>query len=118
MNKEQVIAKAALKGNMTQREIRNSLNAVIEVLVEAFENDVNVAIAGLGTFQVRKRCNVKKYLPENGKGPVKGVAGERTMVVINDRKYIRFNPSSQFREKCIDQSSQSTGLEDRAGKSG
>lgn len=117
MNKEQVIAKAALKGNMTQREIRNSLNAVIEVLVEAFENDVNVAIAGLGTFQVRKRCNVKKYLPENGKGPVKGVAGERAMVVISDRKYIRFNPSLQLREKCINKSSQSTEPEDRASKS-
>lgn len=63
MNKEQVIAKAAQRGGMTQREVRDSLNAVIEVLVEAFENDVNVAIAGLGTFQVRKRCNVKKYLP-------------------------------------------------------
>lgn len=116
MNKERLIAKAALRGGMTQREVRNSLNAVIEVLVEAFENDVNVAIAGLGTFQVKKRCNVKKYLPENGKGPVKGVTGERAMIVINDRKYIRFNPSPQLREKCIDKSSQSTRPAGRAGR--
>ena len=117
MNKEQLIAKAALRANMTQREVRNSLNGVIEVLIEAFENDVNVAIAGLGTFQVRKRCNVKKYLPQKGKGPAKGVTGDRTMVVINDRKYIRFNPSPQLREKCIDKSSQSTGQKDRTDKS-
>lgn len=117
MNKEQLIAKAARRSGITQREVRNGLNAVIEILVEAFENDIDVAIAGLGTFQIRKRYNVKKYLPKNGKGPVKGMSGERAMVVVNDRKYIRFNPSSQLREKCIDKSSQSTGLEDLAGKS-
>lgn len=34
MNKAQLIAKAARKGNITQREVRQGLDAVIEVLVE------------------------------------------------------------------------------------
>ena len=102
MNKEQVIAKAAQRGGMTQREVRDSLNAVIEVLVEAFENDVNVAIAGLGTFQVRKRCNVKKYLPEDGKGPMKGVKGGRAMCVIPGRRVIKFNPAPYINREYIE----------------
>lgn len=84
MNKEQLIAKAALKGGMTQREVRNGLNAVIEVLAEAFENDMKVTIAGLGIFQVKRKHNIKKYLPVNGKGPTKGVTDERAMFVFSD----------------------------------
>lgn len=97
MNKEQLIAKAARRGGMTQREVRNGLNAVIETLIEAFENDIDVAIAGLGTFQVRKRSNVKKYPPKDGKGPVKRVKGGRVMYGISDRKVIKFNPASYIR---------------------
>lgn len=93
MNKEQLIADAARRSGMTQREIRNGLNALIESLVEAFENDIDVAIAGLGTFQVRKRSNVKKYLPEDGKGPIKGIKGSRAMCIVPDRRFIKFNPA-------------------------
>lgn len=42
------MAKAACKGGMTQKEVRSGLNALIESLVEAFENDTDVAIARLG----------------------------------------------------------------------
>lgn len=93
MNKEQLIAQAARKAGLTQREVRNALNAVIETMVTAFENDTNIAIAGLGTFQVKKRGKVKKLLPQNGKGPVKGVTGRRTMVDIAERRAIKFNPT-------------------------
>lgn len=105
MNKEQVIAQAARKGGLTQKEVRSGLNAVIEVLVEAFENDTDVAIAGLGTFQVKRRSNVKKYLPENGMGPAKGVTGSRTMISISDRRYIQFNPAPYINRECIPDSS-------------
>ena len=93
MNKEQLIAKAARRGGMTQREVRNGLNAVIETLVEAFENDTDIAIAGLGTFQVKRKSNVKKYLPEDGRGPIKGVKGGRAMCIVRDRRVIKFNPA-------------------------
>lgn len=99
MNKEQLIAKATRRGSMTQREVRNGLNAVIETLVEAFDNDIDVAIAGLDTFQVKKRSNVKKYLPKDGKGPVKGVKGDRVMYGISDRRVIKFNPASYIRRE-------------------
>lgn len=102
MNKEQLIADAARRGGMTQREIRNGLNAVIEVLVEAFESDTNVAIAGLGTFQVRKKSNVKKYLPEDGGGPVKGVRGGRAMCIVPDRRVIKFNPAPYIQRRYTD----------------
>ena len=98
---------------MTQREIRNGLNALIESLVDAFENDTDVAIAGLGTFQVRKRINVKKYLPEDGKGPMKGVKGGRTMCIVPDRRVIKFNPAPYINRECIeDHSSRLIELED------
>ena len=93
MNKEQLIAKAARRGGMTQREVRNGLNAVIETLVEAFENDTDIAIAGLGTFQVKRKSNVKKYLPEDGRGPIKGVKGGRAMCIVRDRRVIKCNPA-------------------------
>lgn len=101
MNKEQLIADAARRGGMTQREIRNGLNAIIEALVDAFENDTDVAIAGLGTFQVRKRSNVKKYLPEDGKGPAKGVKGGRAMCIVPDRRVIKFNPAPYINREYI-----------------
>lgn len=102
MNKEQLIADAARRSGMTQREIRNGLNALIESLVEAFESDTDVAIAGLGTFQVRKRSNVKKYLPEDGKGPMKGVKGGRAMCIIPDRRVIKFNPAPYINREYIE----------------
>lgn len=113
MNKEQLIAEAARKAGMTQKEVRNGLNGIIETLVEAFENDTNVAIAGLGTFQVKQRTNVRKYLPENGKGPAKGVTGGRAIVVIGNRKYIQFNSSLQLKQKCKGTPSQDTKLNDK-----
>lgn len=106
MNKEQLIADAARRSGMTQREIRNGLNALIESLVEAFENDTDVAIAGLGTFQVRKRSNVRKYLPEDGKGPMKGVKGGRAMCIIPDRRVIKFNPAPYINREYRENKSQ------------
>lgn len=105
MNKEQLIADAARRGGMTQREIRNGLNAIIESLVNAFENDTDVAIAGLGTFQVRKRSNVKKYLPKDGKGPAKGVKGDRAMCIVPDRRVIKFNPAPYVNREYIEDNS-------------
>lgn len=102
MNKEQLITDAARRAGMTQREVRNGLNAVIEVLVDAFESDTNVAIAGLGTFQVKKKCNVKKYLPEDGRGPVKGVKGGRAMCIVRDRRVIKFNPAPYIQRRYTD----------------
>lgn len=102
MNKEQLIADAARRGGLTQREVRNGLNAVIESLVDAFEKDIDIAIAGLGTFQVRRRSNVKKYLPEDGGGPVKGVRGGRAMCIIPDRRVIKFNPAPYIQRRYTD----------------
>ena len=117
MNKEQVIAEAARKGGLTQKEVRSGLNAVIEVLVEAFENDTNVAIAGLGTFQVKKRSNVKKYLPKNGSGPVKGVTGGRAMIAVSERRCIRFNPAPYInREYSLDSTRPTPTDEDKSPK--
>ena len=119
MNKEQLIADAARISGMTQREIRNGLNALIESLVEAFESDTDVAIAGLGTFQVRKRCNVKKYLPEDGKGPMKGVKGGRAMCIIPDRRVIKFNPAPYInREYLKDNSPRLIKLKDEESPKG
>lgn len=42
MNKEQLIADTARRSGLTQREVRNGLNAVIETLVHAFESDIHV----------------------------------------------------------------------------
>lgn len=102
MNKEQLIANAARRAGITQREVRNGLNAIIEVLVEAFESDTNVAIAGLGTFQVKKKSNVKKYLPEDGRGPIKGVKGGRAMCIVPDRRIIKFNPAPYIQRRYTD----------------
>lgn len=112
MNKEQLIARAAVKSGLTQREVRNGLNAVILALAEAFENDKNVSIAGLGTFIIRKRNNIKKYLPEDGSGPTKNVKGKHAMFQLGERKYIRFLPCGSLKEQCIKKSSQSVIVKD------
>lgn len=112
MNKEQLITKAAKEGKLTQREVRQSLNAVIQVLVNAFENDKNVSIGGLGTFLIRKRSNVKKYLPKDGNGPVKGVTGERAMFAINDRRFIQFNPAPYINREYADTVPRCTPIEE------
>lgn len=111
MTKEQVIAEAARRSELTQREIRKSLNVVIEVMVEAFENDTSIAIAGLGTFQVKKRGQVMKLLPENGKGPAKGEAGKRALFVIGEKRSIKFNPAPYINLDYSGQSSSPTKTE-------
>lgn len=117
MNKSQLIAEAARRGNITQREVRASLDAVIEVMVDALEHDTNIAVTGLGTFRVRKRCNVKKYLPEDGRGPVKGVTGGRVMRTISDRRYIQFNPAPCISLECFPGAPRHTKIiEQEAGK--
>lgn len=113
MNKSQLIAEAAQRGNITQREVRISLDALIEVMVDAFERNTNIAIAGLGTFQVKKRCNMKKYLPEDGRGPVKGVTGGRIMWTISDRKYIQFNPAPYINLVCSPDAPRCTKLKEQ-----
>lgn len=91
MNKEQLISKVAQKRRTPYKVVRNCLNDIIEVLVEAFESDTNVAITGLGTFQVKKRAPTKRILPNNGKGPGKG--GDKVVLTVPEKRCIKFNPS-------------------------
>lgn len=102
MDKRRLVLLAAKKAQMTQREVRSSLEAVCKVIIEALENDENVTIQGFGSFTVKKRRAGKKALPANGKGPVKGKKRENAIFLIEKRRAVKFQVTPNFHDEYPD----------------
>lgn len=56
MNKTELIAKIAEKGNMTKKDAEVALAAMTDVITEALVSGDKVQIVGFGTFEVRERA--------------------------------------------------------------
>lgn len=55
MNKSQLVASMAEKGDMTKKDAENALNAFIRTVEETLETGEKVQLVGFGTFEVRDR---------------------------------------------------------------
>ncbi len=55
MNKSQLIASMAQKGDMTKKDAENALNAFIQTVEGSLAEGEKVQLVGFGTFEVRDR---------------------------------------------------------------
>lgn len=68
MTKKELVAAMAAKTEMTKKDTEEMLNTLVETICESLENGEEVAIAGLGKFEVRERAE------RNGRNPSTGEA--------------------------------------------
>jgi DNA-binding protein HU-beta len=67
MTKAELVAKVAEKAGLKKIEAERTVNAVVEVLEEAFKKGERVAVPGLGVFNVKERKARKGVNPKTGK---------------------------------------------------
>ncbi|MDR5659182.1 HU family DNA-binding protein [Serpentinicella sp. ANB-PHB4] len=63
MNKADLVAKMADKGELTKKDAETALNAFMESVEEALIDGEKVQLVGFGTFEVRERK------PRQGRNP-------------------------------------------------
>ena len=68
MTKKELVAAMAEKTEQTKKDTEVMLNTLIDVISETLSNGEEVAIAGLGKFEVRERA------ARNGRNPQTGEA--------------------------------------------
>jgi integration host factor subunit beta len=54
MNKRQLVAAAARKSSLTQRQTREALEAILETMVNALAGGDHVLLSGFGRFEVQR----------------------------------------------------------------
>lgn len=88
MNKTDLVNAIAEKANLTKVDAKNALDACLEAIAGALENDDKVALIGFGTFSVTE------------KGARTGI-NPRTKETINipARKVVKFKPGAEISAK-------------------
>ena len=66
MTKKELVAAMAEKTEQTKKDTEIMLNTLIDVISEALSNGEEVAIAGLGKFEVRERAARTGRNPKTG----------------------------------------------------
>lgn len=64
MNKAELIASIAQKGNLPKKDAEKALNAFIESVEEALVRGDKVQLVGFGSFEVRERAARKGRNPQ------------------------------------------------------
>jgi nucleoid DNA-binding protein len=54
MNKRQLVAAAARRSSLTQRQTREALNAILETVVDALAEGDHVLLSGFGRFELQR----------------------------------------------------------------
>lgn len=67
MNKAELIAGIAEKGDLTKKDAERALNAFMEVVQETLAKEEKVQLVGFGTFEVRHRKAREGRNPRNPK---------------------------------------------------
>lgn len=63
MNKAEFIRAVAKKADMSLKDATAAVDAYAEVVAEALKNGEKVAIAGLGTFELKKKAERQGFNP-------------------------------------------------------
>ncbi|GFN35211.1 HU family DNA-binding protein [Tepidimicrobium xylanilyticum] len=71
MNKAELIASMAEKGNLTKKDAETALNAFMAVVEEALAKGDKVQLVGFGTFEVRDRKAREGRNPRNPEEVIK-----------------------------------------------
>lgn len=93
MNKEELVQEVAKKTKVTQKEVSEILNVLIEVVEKAVSKGKKVTLVGFGTFEPKKREERTGRNPQTGKEikiPEKTVptfsAGKKFKEMVNKNK--------------------------------
>ncbi|WP_132996061.1 HU family DNA-binding protein [Sporanaerobacter acetigenes] len=65
MNKSELVASMAEKGNLTKKDAESALNAFMKAVEEALSTGEKVQLVGFGTFEVRERKAREGRNPRN-----------------------------------------------------
>ncbi len=66
MTKTELVATAAKKSGLTQKDTDKALNALMEAVSEALANGDKVQLTGFGTFEVREKAAREGRNPRTG----------------------------------------------------
>ena len=66
MTKSELVAAAAKKSGLTQKDTDKALGALIEAVSEALANGDKVQLTGFGTFEVREKAAREGRNPRTG----------------------------------------------------
>ena len=88
MNKTDLVNAIAEKANLTKVDAKNALDACLEAIAGALENNDKVALIGFGTFSVSEKAARAGINP-------------RTKETINipARKVVKFKPGAEISNK-------------------
>jgi nucleoid DNA-binding protein len=88
MTRSEVVRAIANKTNLSQAEARDALDAFVDVLKMAADDNEDVTISGFGRFTVRDRPPTQRRKP-----------GTNEIVDVPRRKTITFKASRLFRNQ-------------------
>ena len=88
MNKTDLVNAIAEKANLTKVDAKNALDACLEAIAGALENNDKVALIGFGTFSVSEKA-------------ARTGINRRTKETINipARKVVKFKPGAEISNK-------------------
>jgi DNA-binding protein HU-beta len=67
MNKEELVQEVAKKTKVSQKQVDETLAAIVETIVKAVSKGKKVTLIGFGTFEPRKRAARTGRNPQTGK---------------------------------------------------
>ena len=65
MNKADLAQKVSEKLNLPKRQIEDTLNTILDVIVEQLKNGSEVVLTGFGAFSAKKRAARQGVNPQN-----------------------------------------------------
>jgi len=93
MNKEDLVKEIAQKSRMSQKDVSEVLNSMMESIEKAVSKGKKVTLVGFGTFESRKRASRMGRNPQTGKElkiPAKTVptfsAGKRFKEIVGGKQ--------------------------------
>lgn len=66
MNKSELVDAIAAKADLQKAQAARALDAVVDSITEALQQDDNVSLVGFGTFSVKHRAERKGRNPRTG----------------------------------------------------
>lgn len=88
MNKTELINAVAEKANLTKADARAAVEATLESIAGALENNDKVALLGFGTFSVVEKGERTGINPRT-----------KETITIAARKMVKFKPGSEFADR-------------------
>lgn len=88
MNKDDIIAKVAMKARLTKKDASSAVDAVFDTILNALNEGEEVRVAGFGSFEV------KTHIARVGMNPI-----TKEPIQIPEMKAIAFRAGKAAKEK-------------------